>query len=94
MSSASGQHVVPAAQQLVVSPVQPVGPPASAAQPGQVPPVNWSNIKSEFAGNPDEEIKAHLLRANDWVDTHEFPEGIKVQKSDLNLVGDTSLWYE
>ena len=41
---------------------------------------NWSHFKPEFTGKPDEdEDEAHILRANDWMDTHAFPEGIKVQ---------------
>ena len=55
--------------------VQPALPPA---QPGQVPKLNWSHFKPEFAGKPDEDAKAHLLRTNNWMDTHVFPEGVKV----------------
>ena len=33
-------------------------------------------------------------RTNDWMDTHVFQEGFKVQYFCLTLVGDTRLWYE
>ena len=52
------------------------------------------HIKPEFAGKPDEDAEAHLLRTNDWMDTHAFPEGVKVQRFSLTLVGDARLWYE
>ena len=31
---------------------------------------------------------------NDWMDTHAFPEGVKVQHFCLMLVGEARLWYE
>ena len=50
------------------------------AQPFQdMPQLNWSHSKPEFAGKPEEDAEAHLLRTNDWMDTHVFPEGVKVQ---------------
>ena len=36
-------------------------------------------MKPEFAGKPDEDVETHLLRMNDWMDTHQFQEGVKVQ---------------
>ena len=48
----------------------------------------------EFRGKPDEDAKAHLLMTNDWMDTHAFPEGVKVQQFCLILVGEARLWYE
>ena len=38
---------------------------------------NWSHFKPEFAGNRDEDAEAHLLRTNNWMDTHVFPEDVK-----------------
>ena len=38
--------------------------------------------------------KLIILRTNDWMDTHAFPEGVKVQHFYLTLVGETRLWYE
>ena len=77
--------------QPAVPPVQPAAPPL---QPGPMPQLNWSHFKPEFAGKPDEDVEAHLLRTNDWMDTHVFPEGVKIQRFCLTLVGEARLWYE
>ena len=77
--------------QPAVPPAQPVVPPVS---PGPMPQLNWSHLKPEFAGKPDEDAEAHLVRTNDWMDTHAFPEGVKVQRFFLTLVGEARLWYE
>ena len=37
---------------------------------------------------------AHLVRTNDWMDTHQFQEGVKVQRFCLTLVGEVRLWRE
>ena len=58
------------------------------------PQLNWSHFKPEFAGKPEEDTEAHLLRMNDWMDTHDFPDHIKVQKFCLTLVRKARLWYE
>ena len=50
-------------------PAQPAAPPA---QQGPVPHMNWSHFNPEFAGMPDKDTEAHLLRTNDWIDTHAF----------------------
>ena len=42
--------------------VQPGAPPV---QPDPMPQLNWSHVKPEFTGNPDEDAEAHLLRIND-----------------------------
>ena len=31
---------------------------------------------------------------NDWMDTHTFQEGVKVQCFSLTSVGEARLWYE
>ena len=80
------QPLAPPAQ-TVVSPTQPI-------QPGLMPQLNWSHFRPEFAGKPDEDGEVHLLRANDWMDTHPFPEGVKVQQFCLTSVGEARLWYE
>ena len=51
-------------------PVQPAVPPV---QPGQIPQLNWSHFKPEFAVKADEYAEAHLLQTNNWMDTHAFP---------------------
>ena len=48
--------------------------PDPMANPQQL---NWSYFKPEFAGKMDEDAKAHLLRTNDWMDTHNFPNDQK-----------------
>ena len=59
-----------------------------------MPPLNWSHFKPKYSGKPDEDAEAHLLRTNDWMDTHRFPDHIKVQRFCLTLVGEAKLWYE
>ena len=59
-----------------------------------MPQLNWSHFKPEFAGKPDEDMEVHLLRTNDMMDTHTFPEGVKVQFFCLTLVGEARLWYK
>ena len=44
----------------------------------QVPLLNWSHFKPEFSRKPDEDAEAHLLRTNDWMDTHRFQDNVKV----------------
>ena len=63
------------APQPAILPNQPV--PTRPIQ--HMPQLNWSHFKPEFAGKPEEDAETHLLRTNDWVDTHAFPEGVKVK---------------
>ena len=65
--------------QLPVPPAQPIIPPIQPIQPAPMPQLNWSHFKPEFTGKPDKYVEGHLLRTNDWMDTHGFPDGIKVQ---------------
>ena len=53
-----------------------------------MPQLNWSHFKSE------EDAEAHLFRTNNWMDKHQFQEGVKVQRFCLTLVGEARLWYE
>ena len=75
---------VPQAPQPPI-PQQPAQPPVPPNQPiptqpiQHMPQLSWSHFKSEFSGKPEEDAEAHLLRMNDWMDTHAFPEGVKVQ---------------
>ena len=82
-------------------PNQPPNPPANPPNPMQpqncpppVPQLSWSHFKPEFSGKPEEDTVAHLLRANDWMKTHNFPEEAKVQRLCLTLTGEARLWYE
>ena len=81
-----GQPQIPPAQ--VPNPVLPQAPPV------QMPQLNWSYFKPEISGKPEEDVEAHLLRTNDWMETHNFPEVVKVQRFCLTLTGEARLWYE
>ena len=35
--------------------------------------INWSHLKPEFSGKP-EDAEAHLLHTNDWMNAHHFVE--------------------
>ena len=63
-------------------------------QPGQQVQMhmNWLHFKPEYSGKP-EDVEAHLLRTNDWMTTHDFPDGVKVQSFCLTLTGEARLWY-
>ena len=43
---------------------------------------------------PHEDAEAHLLMTNDWMDTHAFPNGVKVQRICLTLVREERLVYK
>ena len=62
--------------------------------PPQVPQLSWSYFKSEFSCKPEEDAVAHLLRTNDWMETHNFPDDTKVRRFCLTLKGEARLWYE
>ena len=62
-------------------------------QQQKIIPLNWSNFKPEFSGNPDEDAEAHLLCSNDWINTHCFVKGVKVQRFSLTLLREARLWY-
>ena len=66
----------------------------SAQQGQQVVHLNWSHFKSEFLEKPEEDAEAHLLRTNDWMNTHHFRENVKIQRFCLTLIGEARLWYE
>ena len=62
--------------------------------PHQAHQLNWSYFKPEFSGKTEEDAAAHLLKTNDWMDTHNFPEDTKVRRFCLTLTGEARLWYE
>ena len=81
--------------QNFLSPLNPFMPNAPLApEAPQRSQLNWSHFKPDYTGRPDKDAEAHLLRTNNWMDTHEFPEHIKVQRFCLTLVGEAGLWYE
>ena len=56
--------------------------------------LNWSHFKPEFSGRPEEDVKTHLLHTNNWMETHNFQQGVKVKRFCLALIGEAGLWYE
>ena len=56
--------------------------------------LNWSHFKPDFSGKPKEDAEVHLLRTNDWMTTHEFPNDQKVRRFCLTLLDEARLWYE
>ena len=77
---AQGAHNSPAPQnppppqnpQIPLIPNAPQVPPELEAphlSTPLVPLLNWSHFKPQYSGKPDEDIEAHLLRTNDWMDT-------------------------
>ena len=67
----------------------------ASQQPGQqLVHLNWSYFKPEFSGKPDEDVEAHLLCTNDWMNAHHFVEGVKVQKFCLTLLEEVRLSYQ
>ena len=76
------------------TPIQVSNPMVSQAPPAQVPQLNWSYFKPEFSGKPEKDAEAHLLRTNDWIGTHNFPEETKVHRFSVTLTGEARLWYE
>ena len=56
--------------------------------------LNWSYFKPEFLGKPEEDAEAHLLRTNDWMETHNFPNDQNIRRFSLTLKGEARLWYE
>ena len=79
----------PPAPQQPQQPAQQVLPP----QPAHPMGMNWSHFKPEFSGKTEEDVEAHLLRTNDWMTIHDFPEGVKVRRFCLTLAGEARLWY-
>ena len=56
--------------------------------------INWSNVKPEFSGKPEEDAEAHLLCSNDWMNAHCFEEEVKVQRFCLTLLREARLWFQ
>ena len=56
--------------------------------------LNWLHFKPEFAGKPDEDAEAHLLRMNDR-DGHTYiSRRCQSPMFCLTLAGEARLWYE
>ena len=78
--------------QVPIVPNVPLALIAPQAPAPHIPQLDWSHFKSEYSGKPDEDAEAYLLSMNDWMDTHRFPDHIKVQRFCLTLVGEARLW--
>ena len=50
--------------------------------------------KPEFPGKSEEDAESHLLSTRDWMEAHNFPEGEKVRRFRVTLIGEARLWYE
>ena len=48
--------------------------------------LNWPHFKPDFSGKPGD-AEAHLLRTNDWMTTHDFPNDQKGKEILLNTLG-------
>ena len=57
-------------------------------------PLKWSLFKPKYSRKPDKDAEDHLLRTNDWMDTHGFQDHIKVQRFCLTVTGEARLWYK
>ena len=55
--------------------------------------LNWFHFRPEFSGKPEEDVEVHLLRTEDWMTTHNFPEDQKVGRFCLTLTQGARLWY-
>ena len=49
----------------------PLPPVSKLPQPGQQSQmhINWSHFKPEYSCKPEEDVEAHLLRTNNWMNT-------------------------
>ena len=86
--------VLPPNPPLVPVPVPqaPQAPQAPLAPQGQhLVHLNWSHIKLEFSGKPDEDAEGHLLDTSDLMNAHHFIDGVKVQRFCLTILGEARL---
>ena len=74
-------------QQPVIPSVPSIPVPPSAMT------MNWSYFKPEFSGQPEEDTETHIVRMIDWMETHNFAAGQRVQRFPLNPAGEARLWY-
>ena len=56
--------------------------------------VKLDTFRPECSHKIEENEEAHLLRTNDWMETHYFLEDMKVQRFYLTLTGEVRSWYE
>ena len=53
--------------------------------------MNQSYFKPEISGKPEEDTEAYILRMIDWMDTHNFAMGQRVQGFPLTLADEVQL---
>ena len=58
--------------QIPIVPNAPQAPEALHLPAPHVPLLNLSHFKPKYSGKPDKYAEGHLLRTNDWMDTHRF----------------------
>ena len=68
--------------------------PAQPPVPMENNQLNCFHFKPDFSGKAEEDAEVHLLRTNDWMMTHDFPEDQKVRRFCLTLSGEARLWYK
>ena len=51
-------------------------------------------FQTRIFGKSEKDAEVHLLRTKDWMETHNFPEAVKVQRFCLTLPGEVRLWHE
>ena len=90
MANPDGHQVPPIPQGAL----DPQAPQALQQPTPHMLPLNWSHFKPKFSGKPDEDAEAHLLKTNNWMDTHRFQKDNKVQRFCLTLTGEARLWYK
>ena len=67
-------------------------PPAQQGQ--QILHLDWSRFQPDLSGKPNEDAEACLLHTNDWMNSHHFEEGVKVQRFCLTFLAEARLWYQ
>ena len=65
--------------QLPAPPVHPIIPPTQPIQPAPMPQL-IGPILAQIHRLTDRDAEVHLLRTNEWMDTHAFPEGVDIQQ--------------
>ena len=66
---------------------------SSSASSTAIVHLNWSHFKPEFSGTPDEDAEAQLLHTIDWMNAHNFVEGVKVHGFCFKTIREARLWY-
>ena len=79
------------AQAAQVAQVQQTPQAAQALQGLQLVHLTQFYFNPEFSGKPNENAEQQLLHTNDWMHTHHFIDGVKVQTFCLTLLGEALL---